>query len=605
MSDSGTMPGTDFLDTTALMPFVLPISQKVVLVIDVVESVRLMAVDEAGAVARWHGFASQAQAHTIPTHQGRLVKSLGDGLMVEFDEPRDAVGAALSLHASAAQMNRLLPPDRQMHLRAGINATHVYTDHNDIFGAGVNLAARLATLAGPGETVVSASVRDGLTDGLDAAVEDLGECYLKHIDEPVRAYRVGAAGAAPVVVAQREYSTPMQPTIAVIPFDSRANAPEEFAIGDILADRVISQLSHARELKVISKSSTAALRGRDSLVHAALTHLDAAYVVSGSYLAKGNALHVWAELTECKTGLVAWSDSFNSRADDLFAVDSEISSWLAGEVHSAILASEANKSVYQPMPTLKSYTLLIGAVAMIQRQTRSEFVRGRELLEYLIQRHGRSVHPRAWLANWHILNVVQGWSANPADDGANAHQILAKCLDAAPQDSFALALTGLTHAYLLKNLDEAANFYDKARAANPNEPLAWLCTSTLLSYRGEGKEANMAARKALALTPLDPLRYFYNSLAATAVLSSGDYEGAIDLANKSLRANRNHTSTYRTLAIAQALHGQEQDARQTVQTLLKLEPALTVTSFMERYPGRDASHAKDYAHALRSAGLPN
>lgn len=202
--------------------------------------------------------------------------------MVEFDEPRDAVAAALALHAIAAQINRPLPPDRQMHLRAGINATHVFTDANDIYGAGVNLAARLATLAGPGETVVSATARDGLSDGLDATLEDLGECYLKHIDQPVRAYRAGAGGAAPVVVAQREYMAPLQPTVAVIPFTSHSRAPEHFAIGELIADGVIGQLSRTVELKVISRLSTTVFRNREADMPQLETHLVANCVLSGS-----------------------------------------------------------------------------------------------------------------------------------------------------------------------------------------------------------------------------------------------------------------------------------------------------------------------------------
>ena len=189
MPDSGTITATDNQEPADLLRMALAVSQKVVLVIDVVESVRLMAADEPGTVARWHNFVQTARHLTIPQHKGRLVKSLGDGLMVEFENSRDATNAAQAFHIAINASNAGLPADRQMHLRAGINDTPVYTSQMDIFGAGVNLAARLATLAGPGETVVSASVRDGLTDGLDANIEDLSECYLKHIDEPVHITR--------------------------------------------------------------------------------------------------------------------------------------------------------------------------------------------------------------------------------------------------------------------------------------------------------------------------------------------------------------------------------------------------------------------------------
>jgi adenylate cyclase len=167
------LPTADAQPDADLLRLALPVSQKVVLVVDVVESVRLMASNEADAVTRWLALA-QAGQHAITANHGRVVKSLGDGLMAEFDHPRDAVHAALQLHSLAQAGNAGRPPDQHMLLRAGAHATHVYVADNDIFGSGVNLAARIATLAGPGETVVTAEIHDGLTDGLDAELEDLG-----------------------------------------------------------------------------------------------------------------------------------------------------------------------------------------------------------------------------------------------------------------------------------------------------------------------------------------------------------------------------------------------------------------------------------------------
>ncbi len=222
MPDQGTIPASESQEPAdLLLQLALPRSQKVVLVIDLVESVRLMSADEAGTVARWHGFVQQAKNHTLPQHHGRLVKSLGDGLMIEFEQARDAVSAAQALHSAITLTNAGSSADHQMHLRAGINSSQIYTDDLDIYGAGVNLAARLATLAGPGETVVSASVRDGLTDGLDTHLEDLGECFFKHIPQPVRAFSASPMLASTKLSAESDYNVQLKPTIAIVPFSEQ------------------------------------------------------------------------------------------------------------------------------------------------------------------------------------------------------------------------------------------------------------------------------------------------------------------------------------------------------------------------------------------------
>ena len=397
MATPGTISTTDTQEPADLLQMALTVSQKVVMVIDLVESVRLMSADEAGTVARWHQFVRQAQAEVIPAHRGRLVKSLGDGLMVEFELARDAVDAAQTLHSAICLTNAGLNADRHMHLRAGINSSQIYTDQLDIYGAGVNLAARLATLAGPGETVVSASVRDGLTDGLDASIEDLGECYLKHLEEPVRSFRVGLTSAAPLVPTQTDYNAPLRPTIAVIPFEARSNEPEHFSIGELIADAVIGQLGKSTELHVISRLSATAFRGRNATITEIGQHLGAIYILSGSYVVYGNNLMVSAELSDMAMHRVVWVERVQSVISDLLQVESEIGHSLSNSVCAAVIEREVHKATTQPLPTLKSYSLMLGAITLMHRATNGEFNRAREMLDRLRDLHRRhSQHWRGW-----------------------------------------------------------------------------------------------------------------------------------------------------------------------------------------------------------------
>ena len=604
MPDSGTMPSSDSQEPADLLQLALPRSQKVVLVIDLVESVRLMSADEAGTVARWHSFVQQARDHTIPQHHGRLVKSLGDGLMVEFEQARDAVNAAQTLHSAITHTNAGLATERHMHLRAGINSSQIYTDQLDIYGAGVNLAARLATLAGPGETVVSASVRDGLTDGLDASVEDLGECYLKHIDEPVRAYRAGVAGAAPVVVAQRAYAAPLQPTIAVIPFEARSNEPEHFAIGELIADAVIGQMAKTRELRVISRLSTTVFRGRRESADDIRKHLGADYILSGSYLALEKNIVITAELTDSTIQKIIWTDRIAGQIADLVSERSEITNRIANATHMALLGCEVQRAQLQPLNTLQSHSLLLGAVSMMHRTAKVDFFRAKDLLLHLQERHQRQALISAWLAKWYVLQVEQGWTDDARVAAARALDSSKKALDLDPDSPLALSMDGFVRCNLMKDFDIALQRYELALQVNPSESIAWLLKGMLHAFRGEADPAIAAAGNATVLSPLDPTRYFYDSLSASIHLSAGNYGVSINHAQRSIRANSTHVSTYRALTIAQVMDGQVDSARQTAKQLLQLDPDLTVSRFLARSPGVKFGIGKTFAEALRVAGVP-
>jgi len=607
MPDSGTMPGPDSQEPADLLQLALPRSQKVVLVIDLVESVRLMSADEAGTVARWHSFVQQAQTQTIPRHHGRLVKSLGDGLMVEFEQARDAVNAAQTLHGVINHANAGLNADRQMHLRAGINATHVFTDNNDIYGAGVNLAARIATLAGPGETVVSASVRDGLTDGLDASIEDLGECYLKHIEEPVRAYRAGGVGPHPPYSAQVDYSTSQQPTIAVIPFTSRSKQSEQWAVGELVADGVIGLLSKTRQLKVVSRLSTTVFRGRESSIATIQSQLNANYALSGSYLGVGDSasgrLLVMVELADTRTGQVLWADRIHGDIGDLLQERSEIIYEIATSVHTAVLDSEMRNVTTQPPSTLKSFALLLGGISLMHRSLHSDFEQGKNILDHLIERHSRSSMARAWRAKWHVLRATRGISNDLEAEANQALDQTRRALDVEPGNALALAMEGFVYCHLKQDLSAAQNRLDQAIAADPCNSNAWLFMSTVQSLLGQTGAAYSSAQRAIALSPIDPLKYYYSCLAGHAALFDERRQEAVELLTESWRLNRFHAPTVRMLAVAHSELNQHDLAKMYLSHLMRLEPNLTAQRYLARSPG-GLQYRERFARALVDIGLP-
>jgi adenylate cyclase len=257
------------------------------------------------------------------------------------------------------------------------------------------------------------------------------------------------------------------------------------------------------------------------------------------------------------------------------------------------------------LPTLKSYTLLMAAIALMHSISREDFDQARHLLQTLIDRATRQSIPNALLAHWYVLRGQQGWSHDQQRDSYRALECTKRALDNDPKCSLALAIDGAVHTNLLKRLDVARDRYELALAANPSDALAWALKGTLHAFTDEGTSAVRCTGLALRLSPLDPRRYYYDTLAASAHLTAGQDENALALAQRSLRENRSHTSTLRVMAVAQWRLGLRQEARKTVQRLLELEPDLTIARYLKRTPSAPYKIGKEIAGALRDAGVPS
>lgn len=594
-----------------------------VMFMDVVESMRLIGQDELAGVTRIRALLAEAEARAVQPHEGRVIERRGDGLLLRFAHPRQAVRCAAILHQLAREASDAQPGAQPLRLRVGLHRAELLTDDAALYGQGVNLAARIAALGEPGDTLLSASARDELNAELDGELHDLGPCYLKHADEPMRLFR-HRAGVAPLqasLQAAIAARMKLRPTLVILPVTVLGERPgagpgTDLGLGAVLTDQLTRLLSQSALLHVISALSAQALRGREVDRNQLYRTLRADYVLQGQLLggaqaaqatgtsASGQGLSLQAQLWRQGAGEPIWSDTVRGTALDALSGQSDLLGRVVQAVGQRILTVEQRAArAAQALPNLASHTLYLNAVDLLHRFALSDFDRSRQLLQALSDRAPRHAEPLAWLARWHVFKVVQGWSDDSQRDGLQALAYSQRALDRDPQSALALTMAGSVHAGIKRDPVAAQGFYAQALQHNPNDSLAWLMSSVAQGFMTAREPALAASETALGLAPLDPTRPYYDALAATAALRAGELARCIHLAERSIQGNALHGSSYRALAIAQMLSGQASQAAGTVASLLAVEPHFTVQNYRSRVPANDPQSER-FALALADAGLP-
>lgn len=527
---------------------------------------------------------------------GQVNTSFVGGTLLEFNQARNAIKTSLELHKWCVQRNMDTTNSRSITLGIGVDVG-LASDPK------ANRTRQLATLAGPCEVVVSADMMNSVTAGLDCEFIDMGDCALPEMNEPVRCFKATQRNARAVM---KPILSPedLLPTIAVIPFMSKTDDPETKVVGEVLADDVISLLSRSLQINVISRMSTTSFRHRDATLSEIGSALDANYVLSGRYLYRADRLKIDVELSEVSTGRVIWVDQATHEVGHMLDAPETIE-WIVFNVQRAIYAGVVSQARQDHLPSLHTYMLLMSSVALMHRLSPNDFNRARVLLEALIERAPAQAVPLAWMARWHVLRVQQGWSEDPHAEAHTALECTKRALDIDPDCVSALVSEGMVLTNLLRRLDDAEERYNRALDLSPNDAVGRLLRGTMLAFRGQGAQAVRDTERSLHLTPLDPLRFFFLSLAASACISAEDYDRALEFSNLSLRANSTHTSTLRVKAVAQMRLGQGDAARETGRKLLTLQPNLRVTDWLKNAPSSDYENGREFANTLREIGIPN
>jgi TolB-like protein/class 3 adenylate cyclase/CRP-like cAMP-binding protein/Flp pilus assembly protein TadD len=597
-------PEVPALEPRPLPAILEPRQRRAILVAEMSESVAIMERDEERTVQRSRDYLAHVTARIIPTHAGRsMLKVPADGFVAEFTDPGQALKCAFELHAELARFNANLAA-QPLGMRLGIHVADVIVEAFNVLGDGVHVAARLAELANPGETIVSAEVRDHLTSGVEASVEDLGEQRLRNRSRALRAFRVWPPAQTSVPSPSAAVQAHGRPSVAVIPFQLRSDDPRFESVGDGLADDVIAALSRMSDFFVISRLSTMAFRRAPLGVRRIGELLGVHYVLSGSVQTAYPKALLMAELADARDGRIVWSQRFEGDLADIFALQGELAHKVAQSLAPFVRSLELRRARITNFDQLDAYAITLRGVELMHRSTLDDFMQARTAFDTAIARDPVSPRPHAWLAKWHVLRVLIGSSENPAADMEAATACAAQALACDADDALALALDGFVAAWSRHDLNAAEQRLAQALTANPNEPLAWLHRGITHAWRGRGDEAVRCTDQALSLSPLDPMIYYFNALAGMANLVAERYERAMELSSLSLRENRLHTPSLRTLAAAQVLSGRVDDARATMSTLRQMEPLLTGSALRARYPGRGSPHAERFIEALLAAGLP-
>lgn len=577
-----------------------------ILAADVVGYARLTEVAEEATHIRLRALRFGVINPCIVSFRGRIVKNTGDGFLASFDSSLDAARCAVALQAEVAAAQTREGYDRKIQFRIGLNVAQTIVESEDIFGKGVNIAARLEQSAPAGGVVLSDEMFQQIKDRLDVPVQDLGALRLKHLARPVHAYSLllPEAERLPSSGGRKASRQAKVPYIAVLPFRTQGANPEDDYFGDGTADEIVVALQSLRGLFVISSMSTSPYRSGPIDSQKIGQELGVRYVLSGSIRRADKRLRIGVELKDVEAGVVLWADHYDGDVSELFEFQSRIATRIVWSIAPQVREAELKRALQKRSDNLNAYELLMKAIDFMYRMNFFDFGRAGELLQAAIASDPSYATPYAYAALWHIHNVAQGWGAEGGPDAAEAARLATAAVDRAPADGFALAVLGHTKALLFKDYDASLDLFDRALSASPGNAMAWTLSSGVYGYLEEGQSAITRAEQGLRLSPADTQAYFYLMFLGQAHYINGNYDEAVVWARKTAALNGRLSANLRILAAAYVAKGQDEEARGVTRMLLDIQPRFKLSAYRERCPFKIGLRERFIGH-LREAGLPD
>ena len=573
---------------------------------DVAGYSRLVGSDEVGTL-RLFTARREILDGLIAAHGGRIANTAGDSVLAEFPSAVDAVQCAVEAQERLAEANRNLPLDRRLEFRIGVNVGDVVVQPGDLFGDGVNIAARLQTLAEPGGVCISGTAYEHVRKLPALRFSDLGPQLVKNIAEPVRAYLLSSDQAPPGDARRppdkaRPLPLPDKPSIAVLPFTNMSGDPEQEYFADGLVEEIITGLSRVRSFFVIARNSSFTYKGRAVDVRQVSRELGVRYVLEGSIRKAGSRVRIVGQLIDATTGHHVWADRFEGDISDIFDLQDKVTESVVGAVEPSIRSQEIKQARAKPTSYITAYDLYLRALPHFYSMTREGFAEVRRLTNEALSIDPGFTLAKALGAYIRSISVSQCW--HEPDDVRVAVRMAREVLAEAREDPTSLRFAAQVLAYSAKDYETALSVIERSLYLNPNSAQGYTGGGWVNTHSGRPLVAIEHFERAMRLSPLDPEKGIALSGIGMSHLMLERFEEALQWGETALQEMSNYGSSHRVVICALVGLGRLDEARTAARRLLDAFPTYTLTLQKEINPWRDQAFAERYVDALRIAGIP-
>jgi len=571
-----------------------------ILAADVVGFSRLMEADEAGTLARLKAARAEIIDPAVTGRDGRIVKSTGDGILAEFSSAVDAVTCAVEIQGALAQSGNAKAENTRLQIRIGINLGDVIVDGDDIFGDGVNVAARLEGLAAPGGVAISQSVHGMLTGALAAGFADTGEHAVKNISRPVR---VWTWSERPHAAARPAAASGKKPVLAILPFARVGDDPDIQTLADGIAEDVTTAFSNRTGVEVVGRQMTAGLDAKASEFQEMRKALGIDYVLSGSVRASGPRLRVTAELIECDGGVQVWTNRYDRELGDVFAIQDQLTERIAMSVRWAMNAYEGRRLAERPEASLSDADRRAKAAEHFYRFTADDFRAAMRHLDAVLQHNPDDAMALSMRAFSIAIAPYYGVTPASADEVAGATEMAERSVQLAKTSDYSFVIRSMVALHLRA---DHANAIDDARIAlelSPQYAIGLTALGEALAYAGRPDEGIPLMRRTIEADSRDPTNYPRQWMLAMGLFGAADYAGALQAIERAMRGTNEMPVMDLAKAAILVQLDRTEDAKRVIDALRSRFPSATLATVHQPL-FKNADDRERYLDALREAGLP-
>jgi TolB-like protein/Flp pilus assembly protein TadD len=566
---------------------------------DVAGYSRLMGADEEGTLARLNAHRREFLEPKIAEYRGRIVKRTGDGVLVEFASTVDATRCAAEIQRGMSERNEPVEPDRRIVLRLGIHVGDVIIEEGDLFGDGVNIAARLEGIAEPGGICISDDVFRQVRGKIGVDFADAGDQQLKNIERPVRAYHAQLGRS--VTQVEKAPAPSARPSIAVLPFQNMSGDPEQEYFADGMVDEIITGLSRIKWLMVVSRNSTFIYKNKPIPIKEVADKLRVRYVLEGGVRKAGNRVRITAQLIDAETDNHLWAEQYDRLLEDVFALQDEISMCVVGAIEPSVRKAEVDRIKRQRPNNFDAYDLLLRSQQFVFAGMPKEATKAIPLLEEALKLESDYSAAHAYLS-W-CFHSRYGRGGLREEDRLAAIQHARAAIAFGSDDATALAIAALVLAYDGHETDTALKVFDRALELSNSNIFVLCWNAAILAWTGKTDLAVQRAQLALRLGPFDSMRWRANHALAVAYFHARRYGEAMEAARNVIDVNPVYSLPRAFLVAALVRLDRMEEARTMAKTVLECDPSFTIRN-TALYAELEPAVFRPMADAWREAGLP-